>query len=255
MTSTGQYGCSVLVRHSSIVKFAIGEKMTASVLSIYSRNPRIPCGFLHNIFVTKWSVKVKVLVDQLCPNLCDPMDCRPPGSSVPGTLQARILEWVGMPSSRGSSWPRDWTQVSSHCRQILYHLSHQRSPIQREAAFTCSIDLTGPSCRTEKVFPAWVSVLRPQTYPNPHQSSRLREPDAKGHRSGRGRGQGWGWNRWVWAVITVPYLSYIYHLVKSNCTSCSKRQINWNFQLSGEKTAEDEKCSRRPMKTQHREGG
>ena len=40
------------------------------------------------------------------------MDCRPPGSSVRGILQARILEWVAMPSSRGSSQPRDQTQVS-----------------------------------------------------------------------------------------------------------------------------------------------
>ena len=44
--------------------------------------------------------------------LCDPTDCSPPGSSVHGILQARILEWVAMPFSRGSSHPRDWTQVS-----------------------------------------------------------------------------------------------------------------------------------------------
>ena len=48
---------------------------------------------------------MKVSVAQLCPTLCDPMDCSPPGSSVPGILQARILEWVAMPSSRGSSDP------------------------------------------------------------------------------------------------------------------------------------------------------
>ena len=42
----------------------------------------------------------------------DPMDCSPPGSSVHGILQARILEWVAIPFSRGSSWPRDWTCVS-----------------------------------------------------------------------------------------------------------------------------------------------
>ena len=53
-----------------------------------------------------------VLVIQLCPTLCDPMDCSPPGSSVYGILQARILEWVAISSSRGSSWPRDWTRVS-----------------------------------------------------------------------------------------------------------------------------------------------
>ena len=49
---------------------------------------------------------------QLCPTLCDPMDRSPPGSSVYGMLQARILEWVAMLSSRGSSQPRDWTCVS-----------------------------------------------------------------------------------------------------------------------------------------------
>ena len=53
-----------------------------------------------------------MLVTQLCPTLGDPMDCSPPGSSVRGTLQARILERVAMPSSRGSSWPRDRTWVS-----------------------------------------------------------------------------------------------------------------------------------------------
>ena len=46
---------------------------------------------------------------QSCPTLCNCMDCSPPGSSVHGSLQARILEWVAMPSSKGSSWPRDQT--------------------------------------------------------------------------------------------------------------------------------------------------
>ena len=59
-----------------------------------------------------WKRKVKSEsgVTQSCPTLCDPVDCSPPGSSVHGILQARILEWV--PFSRGSSKPRDWTQVS-----------------------------------------------------------------------------------------------------------------------------------------------
>ena len=47
------------------------------------------------------SMKVKVLIVQSCPTLCDPMDCSLPDSSVHGILQARILEWVAMPSSRG----------------------------------------------------------------------------------------------------------------------------------------------------------
>jgi len=49
---------------------------------------------------------------QPCPTLCDPMDCSSTGSSVHGLFQARILEWFAMPSSRGSSWPRDRTHIS-----------------------------------------------------------------------------------------------------------------------------------------------
>ena len=51
--------------------------------------------------------------------LCDPMNCSPTGSSVHGIFQARILEWVVISSSRGSSWPRDWTCVSCIARQSL----------------------------------------------------------------------------------------------------------------------------------------
>ena len=50
---------------------------------------------------------------QSCPTLCNPMDCSPPGSFAQGILQARILEWVVMPSSRRSSWPREQTCVSA----------------------------------------------------------------------------------------------------------------------------------------------
>ena len=52
------------------------------------------------------------LVAQLGLTLCDPMDCSLLGSSVHGILQVRKLEWVTLPSSRGSSHPRDQTQVS-----------------------------------------------------------------------------------------------------------------------------------------------
>ena len=51
-------------------------------------------------------------VAQSCPTLCDPVDCSPPGSSVHGILQARILEWVAISFSRGYSRPREWTKVS-----------------------------------------------------------------------------------------------------------------------------------------------
>ena len=59
------------------------------------------------ILPVKISKSVKVLVAQLCLTLCNPIDYSPPGSSVHGMLQARILEWVAMPSSRGSSQPGD----------------------------------------------------------------------------------------------------------------------------------------------------
>ena len=48
---------------------------------------------------------------QSCPTLCDSMDRSPPGSSVHGILQARILEWVAMPAFRRSSQPRDQTHI------------------------------------------------------------------------------------------------------------------------------------------------
>ena len=53
-----------------------------------------------------------MLATQSCPTLCDPMDCSPPGSSVHGIFQARILAWVAMSLPRGSSRLRDWTRVS-----------------------------------------------------------------------------------------------------------------------------------------------
>ena len=65
-----------------------------------------------------------VLSLQSCPALCDPTDRSPPGNSVHGIVEARLLEWVAMPFSRGSSQPRYRTQVSCiPCtgRWLLYH--------------------------------------------------------------------------------------------------------------------------------------
>ena len=69
---------------------------------------------------------------QSCPTLCDPVDPSPPGSSVSGTLQTRILGWVVMPSSRGSSQPSHWTCVSYvSCidRQVLLPPETPEKPI------------------------------------------------------------------------------------------------------------------------------
>ena len=59
-----------------------------------------------------WERKKESEITHLYLTLCNPMDCSLPGSSVHGILQARILEWVAISFSRGSSQPRDWTQVS-----------------------------------------------------------------------------------------------------------------------------------------------
>ena len=69
-------------------------------------------------------------VARLCPALCNPTDCSPPGSSIYGILQARILEWVGISFSWGSSRPRDWSQVS-RIAVTLYPLSHQGITVER----------------------------------------------------------------------------------------------------------------------------
>ena len=65
------------------------------------------------------SLPVCVSVAQSCLTLCNSMDCSPPGSSVHGILQARILEWVAIPFSRGSSWHRDRTWVSCIASRFL----------------------------------------------------------------------------------------------------------------------------------------
>ena len=66
-----------------------------------------------------------VVSDSLPP---DPIDCSPPGSSAHGISQARILEWFAISFSMGSSLSRNRARFYLHCRQILHHLSYQRSP-------------------------------------------------------------------------------------------------------------------------------
>ena len=77
-------------------QFAIYIFNTVLVLSIYKLT-----------YEVKW-----IEVAQLCLTLCDPMDCSLSGSSVHGIFQARVLEWIAITFSRGSSQPRTWTRVS-----------------------------------------------------------------------------------------------------------------------------------------------
>ena len=72
------------------------------------KNTGVGCHFLLQCM----KVKSESEVTQSCPTLSDPMDCSPPGSSAHGIFWARVLEWVAFPFSRGSSQPRDQTQVS-----------------------------------------------------------------------------------------------------------------------------------------------
>ena len=137
---------------------------------------------LYNFSNSSWSENLS------SPTLWDPMDCSPPGSSVHGILQARILKWVADPFSRGSSQPRDGTQVSCHHRRILYHLNHQGSPRILEwvvcpffRGFSQPRNLTGVSCVAGGFFTGWatrdtllmVSLL--ENFIPPDQSWKLKE--------------------------------------------------------------------------------
>ena len=102
----------------------------------------------------KESLKVKVA--QSCPTLCDRMDC------VHGIHQAKILEWAAFPFSRGSFPTQGWNPGLSHCRWILYQLSHQGSPrILEWVAYALSSgsfwlrNQTGTSCTAGRFFTNW----------------------------------------------------------------------------------------------------
>ena len=95
-------------------------------LAVLYPNPNVTMSeVLDSAFWEKQSVpwpramRKAVLVAQSCPTLCDLMGCSPPGSSVHGILQARILEWVAISFCRGSSWPRDWTKDSCIACRVL----------------------------------------------------------------------------------------------------------------------------------------
>ena len=90
-------------------------------------------------------IVVLVLVAQSCLTLCDPTNCNPPGFSVYGILQARTLEWIAMPFSRGSSRPRDRTRVScivGRCFTIFFSLPVYLalSPVPKDFPFPAHIE-------------------------------------------------------------------------------------------------------------------
>ena len=115
-----------------LISFSTTNSCASSVLLIYFSRRSIslsPLTCFNQDCVPSDCRHAKLL--QLCPTLCDPVDRNPPGSSVHGILQVRIPERVAMPSSRGTSWPRDRTlcsYVSCIGRWVLYHGYHLGSP-------------------------------------------------------------------------------------------------------------------------------
>ena len=93
--------------------------------SCFQKNMQWLCSLMYT-----YKVKVRVLVAQSCPTLCHPMDCSPPGSSVHGILQARILEWVAISFSRASSWPRVQTRVSHTAGRFFTFWATREAPVR-----------------------------------------------------------------------------------------------------------------------------
>ena len=92
------------------------------------KNPSVQSYNLDSSFPGCWDicgVCVHAKSLQSCLTLCSLLECSPPGSSFHGILHARILEWIAIPSSKGSSPPRDWTQV----RKILWRRKWQPTPV------------------------------------------------------------------------------------------------------------------------------
>ena len=79
-------------------------------LSFFPPRAKVPFSWYGALTYDSSATQHKLLLS--CVRLWDPVDCSPPGCSVHGILQARMLEWVAMPSSRGSSQSKDWMQVS-----------------------------------------------------------------------------------------------------------------------------------------------
>ena len=96
-------------------------KMTVRAECVVSACDPLPLSLkaLAHWLLVEQCVCLCVLVAQSCLTLCDPMDCNPPGSSVHGISQAKVLEWVAISYSKRSSWPRGQTQVSCIGRRIL----------------------------------------------------------------------------------------------------------------------------------------
>ena len=125
--------------------------------------------FPYHVLLPSTQLKVKVKseseVAQSCPTLCNPMDCSPPGSSIHVILQAGILKWVAISPSRGSSRPRDRTQVSRIAGRRFLTSEPPGKPLHPTQAFTnprvllILIPLKG-MCPSALTLPKVLSILQ-----------------------------------------------------------------------------------------------
>ena len=124
--------CKLLAKHSwSLTIFTGSTSPASSVISCHSTQALMhftpkPGNSVPSVLKTSSSnlFLSMCLCAQWCMTLCDSMDCSLPGSSVLGILKTRILAWVAISFSRGSSWTRDRTHVfwiSCIARWVLYH--------------------------------------------------------------------------------------------------------------------------------------
>ena len=128
---------------------------------------------------SSWLLLLFPLFKVLVPQSCNPMDCSPPGSSVNGILQARMLEWVTLPSSRGSSPPRDQTRVSSMSSRffttepqgsLCFHSYQWVNWPLREVTFQVSSMVSGWDGIWPQVFSfhpdtnMWIETIHPLIY-------------------------------------------------------------------------------------------
>ena len=119
------------------------------------KNIRVGCHFLLQCM----KVKSESEIVQSCPPLSDPMDCNPLGSSIHGIFQARVLEWVAISFSRGSSQPRDGTQVSCIAGRFFTSVTREAQCLNRalkKIHLPCQLPALTPS--------------PPRCSPSPHSS-------------------------------------------------------------------------------------
>ena len=117
--------------------------------------------FLVAVWVCAFSVA------QSCPTLHDPMDSSPPGSSVHGVFQARIMEWIAISSSRESSWPSDRICISSVSLQWQADslpLSHLGSPYLQQVETTLHCSARASLCSGCSCCRAWILGAQAQQF-------------------------------------------------------------------------------------------